>query len=224
LYAGVSKNTEDNSDLALAFTAGYNYKVDDQFYIKPAVQFDMVGDAKNLGAAVLFGWGAEGQCWNHDFLTFSNGILNVAENGTRAADGLSVMFVKDLDAEASTLNIEYYDNKLLSGLDIGGITTAAAYRVSGTDLGKGAAAFGLVYNNTFDIVYLTARLSFGMNLAVEGDNNGVKYGLRVGSKELIANSDLYFDYVGCISKYAPDANATDGVNKGKVTLGCQINF
>ena len=224
IYAGVSKNTEDNSDLALAFTAGYNYKIDDQFYIKPAVQFDMVGDVKNLGAAVFFGWGAEGQCWNHDFLTFSNGILNVAENGTRAADGFSVMFVKNLDADAAELNIEYYDNKLLAGLDFGSFTTAAAYRVNSAELGKGAVALGLIYNNNFDILYLTARFSFGMNLAVEGDNNGVKYGLKFGTKELIANTDLYLDYVGCISKYAPDANATDGVNKGKVTLGCQINF
>ena len=134
------------------------------------------------------------------------------------------MFVKNLDADASTLNIEFYDNKLLSGLDIGGITTAAAYRASGDDLGKGAAAFGLIYNNNFDIVYLTARFSFGIDLALDQDNTGVKYGLRVGTKELIANTDLYADYVGCISKYSPDANATDGVNKGKVTLGCQINF
>ena len=222
IYAGVSKNTEDNSDLALAFTVGYNYKIDDQFYIKPAVQFDMVGDVKNLGAAVFFGWGAEGQNWNHDFLTFGNKkVLNVAENGTRAADGFSVMFVKNLDADAAELNIEYYDNKLLAGLDFGSFTTAAAYRVNSAELGKGAVALGLIYNNNFDIFYLNARFSFGMDLAVEGDNNGVAYGLKFGTKELIANTDLYLDYVGEVSKY--DLGG-EGVKKGTVKLGCQINF
>jgi hypothetical protein len=227
LYAGLSKNTEDNSDLALAFTAGYNYKIDDQFYIKPALQFDMVGDAKNLGAAVFFGWGSEGQCWNHDFLTFANkSILNVAENGTRAADGLSVLFKKSLDGDPQELDVEFYDNKLLSGLEIGGITTAAAFR-SATTVANNvktesqSVTFGAIYNNNIDILYLTARLSFGMDLKAEGDNNGVKYGLKVGTKELIANTDLYLDYVGEISKY--DLGG-DGVKKGTVTLGCQINF
>lgn len=220
LYAGLSKNTEDGSDLALAFTAGYNYKINDQFYIKPAVQFDMVGETKNIGAAVLFGWGAEGQCWNHDFLTFTNGVLNVAENGTRAADGLSVLFKKNLDADDAELDIEFYDNKLLAGLDFGSFTTAAAYRVSGADLGKGAFAAGLIYNNNFDIFYLTARFSFGIDLGTEGDNTGIKYGLRFGTKELIANTDVYANYVASFSKYS----AADDLNKGTITLGTQINF
>jgi hypothetical protein len=231
IYAGIASNTEDfAANLAAAVTVGYNYKIDDQFYIKPAVQFDMFGKAMNIGAAVLFGWGSEGQTWNHDFLTFSNKTISFAENGTRAADGLSVMFVKGIkdkdgnDVKASTLNIEFYDNKLLNGLDIGTFTYGAAYRASGEDLGKGAVSAAFIYNNNFDIVYLTARLSFGMDLAASGDNNGVKYGLRVGTKELIANTDVYFDYVGCVSKYAPDANAKDGFNKGTAKIGCQINF
>jgi hypothetical protein len=227
LYAGISKNTEENSDLALAFTAGYNYKIDDQFYLKPALQFDMKGKAMNIGAAVFFGWGAEGQNWNHDFLNFGKKDINVAENGTRAADGVSVLFIKGLkdaagnDIKTSELDIEFYDSKLLSGLDIGTFTLGAAYRANGENLGKGALTFGAIYGNNFDIFYLTARLSFGMNLAVEGDNNGVAYGLKFGTKELIANTDLYIDYVGEISKY--DLGG-DGVKKGTVKLGCQINF
>ena len=72
IYAGIASNTEDfSANLAAAVTVGYNYKIDDQFYIKPAVQFDMFGKAMNISAAVLFGWGSEGQSWNHDFLTFA---------------------------------------------------------------------------------------------------------------------------------------------------------
>jgi hypothetical protein len=247
LYAGLAKCTEEgNDDLALAFTAGYNLKIDDQFYVKPAVQFDMYGKKSNLGAAVFFGWGAEGQTWNHDFLTFAYtqdtdadgkkdfNPINVAENGTRTADGLSVVFTKGLkdnlgnDPKSASLIIEAYDNKLLNDLGLGSFTWAAAYRaddkevagVKVAEFGKGAAAFGLIYNNTFDIVYLTTRFSFGIDLSKESDNTGIKYGLKVGTKELIANTDLYLDYVAGFSKYSP----ADDTNKGTLTLGCQINF
>ncbi|MBP5602237.1 MAG: hypothetical protein J6X78_05870 [Treponema sp.] len=227
LYAGLAKSTEEGKDdMAMAFTAGYNYKIDDQFYVKPAMQFDMVGKAMNLGAAVLFGWGSEGQTWNHDFLTFKKGELNVAENGTRTADGVSLLFIKNLkdaagnDPKSSELAIEFYDNKLLSGLDVGGITLGAAYRATGDDLGKGSATFAAIYNNTFDIVYLTAKASFGMDLAVDGDNNGFKYSLRVGTTQLIANTDLYAEYGAGFSKYSP----ADDLNKGTFKVGTKISF
>ena len=228
IYAGIAKNTEENSDLALAFTAGYNYKINDQFYIKPAVQFDMVGDAKNLGAAVFFGWGAEGQCWNHDFLRLNNG-LEFAWNQNRCADGLSVLFTKNLaDQGAAELRIDAYDNKLLNDFDIGTFTWGLSYRATEsyaagnkvTELGKGKLSFALIYNNNFDIFYLTARASFGMNLALDNDNTAVKYGLRFGTKELIANTDVYADYVASFSKYA----GCDNNNKGTITLGTKISF
>ena len=236
IYAGVAKNTEDNSDLAFAATVGYNYKLNDQFYIKPAIQFDMYGDAKNFSAGLLFGWGSEGQTGNHNFLTFAETLnISVANNDTRTADGISVVFTKALnkDVVAATdpdtvLLIEAYDSKLLTDLGFGNFTWGAAYRafekeyagVKMAELGKGCLAFGFIYNNTFDIVYVTARASFGMDLDVEGDNNAFKYGLRVGTTELIANTDVYADYVAGFSKYSP----ADDKNKGTLVIGTQINF
>ena len=231
LYAGVTKCTEENNDnLGLAFTAGYNYNIDEKFYVKPAVQFDMFGDVMNISAAAIFGWGPAGQCWNHDFLGFNNLNLNLANNGTRCNNGLSVMFTKNLKNPAdptkegiAELNIEAFDNSLLGDLGIGTITWGAAYRVKGDDLGKGAVTFGLVYDNNIDIVYIKARVSFGMDLAVEGDNNAVAYGLRVGTTQLIANTDLYADYVGSVSKY-DNPKLENGVSKGTFKLGCKISF
>jgi hypothetical protein len=227
LYAGVSKNTEENSDLGLAFTAAYNYKIDDQFYIKPALQFAMAGKKMDLGAAALFGWGDQKSSWSHDFLTFDKTDITVANNQSRASDGFSVLFIKPINdangnaVDTSTLKVEFYDSKLLSGLDIGSVKIGAAYRAENTaELGKGAATFGLIYDNTIDIIYITAKASFGMNLGVDGDNNGFKWLLRLGTKEVIANTDLYAQYAAGYSKYS----AADDKNKGSVTLGCQINF
>ena len=215
----------------MAFTASYNYKIDDQFYIKPAVQFAMVGDKSDLGAAVLFGWGSEGGTWRSDFLNFDNAAtLNVAANSWRTADGLSVYYVKNLknaagqDAKTSELAIEAFDSKLLADA---GVTWGFAYRASGADenIGKGAVDFAAIYNTNIDIAYLTAKASFGYDL--NASDFGAKWGLRVGTKELIANTDLYLDYVGSVCKFAPDNGCkpdANGFRAGTVTVGTKISF
>ena len=235
LYAGVAKCTADGmDDLVMAVTASYNYKIDDQFYIKPALQFGMVGKAMDLNAGLFFGWGSEGQTWNHDFLQFKATNLNVCTNENRAADGLSIVFQKPLknangdDPKYTAMLIEFYDKKLLSGLDIGGVTIGAAYRaedieVAGTkvsELGKGNIAFAAIYENTFDIVYLTAKASFGMDLSAADDKTAFKWSLRLGTKELIANTDLYAEYGAGYSKYSKPDNA----EKGCLTVGTKISF
>ena len=236
LYAGVAKCTADGmDDLVMAVTASYNYKIDDQFYIKPALQFGMVGKAMDLNAGLFFGWGSEGQTWNHDFLQFKATNLNVCTNENRAADGLSIVFQKPLknangdDPKYTAMLIEFYDKKLLSGLDIGGVTIGAAYRAEdiegagGTkvsELGKGNIAFAAIYENTFDIVYLTAKASFGMDLSAADDKTAFKWSLRLGTKELIANTDLYAEYGAGYSKYSKPDNA----EKGCLTVGTKISF
>ena len=251
LYAGIAATTEEDSNLAAAFTAAYNYNIDDQFYLKPALQFTMVGKKMDLSAGLLFGWGSGGAQWRSDFLNFTKSI-NVAAAGDRTTDGLSILYSQQLkDADGNTpadptslLVIEAFDSKLLGDA---GVTWGASYRAGNVakvgdnivnqyaDLGKGQLALAAIYNTNIDIMYLTARVSFGMDLgAVDAqgkatkDNFGVKYGLRVGTKELIANTDVYLDYVGCFSKYAPDNNNTDvidsGVSKGTVKVGTKISF
>ena len=232
LYAGATGCTADayKDLLALAFTASYNYKIDDQFYIKPAVQFTMVGKAMNIGAAALFGWGDEGKQWRSDFLNFDNATsLNVGANSNRTADGVAVLFEKGLkdangdDVKKSTLVVEAFDSKLLGDF---GVTWGAAYRakdVADEDLGKGAIDFAAIYNTNIDIVYLTARASFGYDLGEK--DFGAKWGLRVGTKELIANTDLYLDYVGSVCKFAPDNKAdANGVRVGTLKIGTKISF
>ena len=234
IYAGATGCTADayKDNLALAFTVSYNYKIDDQFYLKPAIQFTMVGKAMNLGAAALFGWGDEGKQWRSDFLNFDNATsLNVAKNSTRTADGFAVLFEKALkdaagnDPKKSTLVIEAFDSKLLGEA---GVTWGFAYRakdVKDEDIGKGAVDFAAIYSTSFDIVYLTARASFGYDLKAE--DFGAKWGLRVGTKELIANTDLYLDYVGSVCKFAPDNGCkpdANGLRAGTVTIGTKISF
>jgi len=231
LYAGATGCTDDAYDMAMAFTASYNYKIDDQFYLKPAVQFTISGKKVDLGAAALFGWGDEGKQWRSDFLTFDNATsLNVGANSNRTADGVAVLFEKGIknaageDAKTSKLVVEAFDSKLLADA---GVTWGFAYRASGADedIGKGAVDFAAIYNTNIDIAYLIARASFGYDL--KASDFGAKWGLKVGTKELIANTDLYLNYVGSVCKFAPDNGCkpdANGLRAGTVTIGTKISF
>ncbi|MBR4396588.1 MAG: hypothetical protein IKX70_08305 [Treponema sp.] len=236
LYAGFSKFTALD-DYALAFTAAYNYKINDQFYVKPALQFTMIGsDNSALNAAVLFGWGDEGKQWRSDFLNFDNATkLNVASASYRTADGVSILLTKPIKEAGESskyvaLDIDAFDSKLLGDF---GVTWGMGYsawqdEVAGNKVGgldKGALKFAAIYNTNVDIIYITARTTFGLDLAQKDDKFGIKYGLRVGTKELIANTDVYADYVGSYCKFAPcSAAAKDGLTKGIFKVGTKISF
>ena len=241
--AGAGYSTEKDAatgkdqDLVFVAKASYKLGIDDQFYVKPALQFTMIGsDNSALNAAVLFGWGDEGKQWRSDFLNFDNATkLNVASASYRTADGVSILLTKPIKEAGESskyvaLDIDAFDSKLLGDF---GVTWGMGYsawqdEVAGNKVGgldKGALKFAAIYNTNVDIIYITARTTFGLDLAQKDDKFGIKYGLRVGTKELIANTDVYADYVGSYCKFAPcSAAAKDGLTKGIFKVGTKISF
>ena len=235
-YVGATGCTADEykEKTAVAVALGYSYAINEQFSLKPAVQFAMLGKQMDLSAALFFGWGADSGQYKSAFLQFDNAkSLNVADNDWRTTDGLSLMFVKNLknaagqDAKTSELAIEAYDAKFLGDY---GVTWALAYRAKGADdtfIKNGALSFGAIYNTNFDIIHFTAKVSTGVDLSQQDDKFGIKYGLNVGTKEVVANTDLYVDYVGSLCKFAPDKGCkpdANGLKAGTVTLGAKISF
>lgn len=205
--AAVAGTTEKDSKIAAAANVTYKYTMDDGYYVAPFANFTMNNDVKAVNAAVLFGWGGQNAQWNHDFIQCANAP---AANNTYATDGVSVQFGKaDLSKDDMALEVAAYDSVLLNKV-IPGDTKVAAKYAAAKDLGKGALGVAAIYGNKVDIINITARASFGMDLGA--DTNDFAYGLKVNTTEVIQNTDLYVDYVGGKDK------------KGTITCGAKISF
>ncbi len=233
LSAGFALDTADTKNYAVGASAAYKFAIDDTFYIAPFMNFTMNGKAMGVNAAAIFGWGGNAHEWDHDFLTFKNSELTAAANNWRTADGLSVMFKKGIKDNAgntvdkASLDIAFYDGSLLAGLSdaLAGLKLAARYSADDTaKLGEGCVDFGLIYAGTFDIVYVDAKASFGVNLGLKEKNTAAKYAIQIGTKEIIANTDIYLKYEGSVSEYVGGAGAEDNFKKGTITLGTKISL
>ena len=236
LSAGFAYGTADGvkDNAAIAFSAAYKYSIDDKLYLQPFTNFTMLGKAMDVNAALLFGWGAGPSNYNHPFIAFKNSNISPCDDGWKAADGISVAFKKSLSdgagksIDAATLWIDFYDSSLLAEF-VPGLKLAARYAAdSKTDLGKGNVAFGLIYDNTFDPIYITAKTSFGLDLAKTEKNSALAYSLQVGTKSIVANTDLYLNYAASISEYSNVVDgktvAEDNNKKGTITIGAKITF
>jgi hypothetical protein len=214
LVAGAGYSTEEEK-LAFAAKASYKVEVSDTMYLKPSVGFAMKDKAKELGAAVFFGWGAENA--EPGFATFKKdaaGTTTLDNIPNKCSDGVSFWLNSDLDKKYTFL-FGVYDSTfvpgLKAGLDFGGDLKGLS---DAWELNAAAK-----YSNTFDIWTLDAN--FGLKvLGGKETNTGFLYGFGISTdNSIIQNTKLYANYSG------QQAEKIGCVNlKGTITVGTQIHF
>ena len=218
--AGVGYSTEEVNgkaqDAAVFAKATYKLAIDDTYYVRPTVSFGLKGEAKQLVAGVLFGWGAESQ--EPGFAKFSNGTVNIAD---KCSDGVSIALKSTLaDKAPMGFLLGFYDNKLLADF---GLKLAAQLDIA--DL----ANFGKTATDAFDfaLVYGSGDLfgdwkvaaNLGAKFLIDASKFGMLYGASVTNSAIIQNTDLYVKYSG---EHAKDIGSAD--LKGTITLGAKIHF
>lgn len=184
------------ADEKTAFRAGANYKlaINDKLYVKPAVDYTQMGEAKDLAAGILFGWGADGQEPGLDYIS------------DKCADGVSVVFGTDLTEKAGNVVVGFYDSTLVAGLKVG-----AQFDTTLANFGKGKLAVAAKYGTDIDII--TVSLHGGVELALaDKTTTNFKYGIKLNTDDVIDNTDLYVSYEGEKDK------------KGKIVAGAKISL
>lgn len=184
------------ADEKTAFRAGANYKlaINDKLYVKPAVDYTQMGEAKDLAAGILFGWGADGQ---------EPGLDYIAD---KCADGVSVVFGTDLTEKAGNVVVGFYDSTLVAGLKVG-----AQFNTTLANFGKGKLAVAAKYGTDIDIITVSLHGGVELTLADETTTN-FKYGIKLNTDDVIDNTDLYVSYEGEKDK------------KGTITVGTKISL
>ena len=218
--AGVGYSTEKigtaSQDAAVFFKATYKLAIDDAMYVRPTVSFGLQGEAKQLVAGVLFGWGAEGQ--EPGFAKFSSGLVNIAN---KCSDGVSIALKSTLaDNAPMGFLLGFYDNKLLADF---GLKIAAQLDIADlANFGKAATDafdFALVYGSGDAFGDWKVAANLGAKFLIDASKFGVLYGASVTNSAIIQNTDLYVKYSG---EHAADISSAD--LKGSVTLGAKIHF
>ncbi len=209
LVAGAGYSTEEEK-FAIAAKASYKLGLTDTMYLRPSVGFAMKDKAKELGAALFFGWGAENS--KAEFKSFSNSVVNI---GDKCSDGVSFYLTSDLDKKYGFI-FGVYDSTFVPGLKVGADFQADLKTVSDAWEFNAAAK----YSNTFDIWTFDANFGIQAKNAAKKTNTGFLYGFGISTdNSIIQNTKLYANYSG--EKAAKIGGADD---KGKITIGTQIHF
>ena len=180
---------------AMRFGADYKLAINEKLYVKPAVDFTMMGEAKSLLAGAIFGWGAEGQ---------KPEFTKLNKDSDKFADGISVAFTTDL-ADAKNIQIGLYDSTLLEGLKVG-----VNYDATLAEFAKGKINAGVKYGTDIDILTISAEFGYEQDLAAETNDYMYKAGLS--TDDVIDNTSLYANYEGGKDK------------TGKITVGTKISL
>jgi hypothetical protein len=218
--AGFGYSTEkvagNSQDAAIFAKATYKLAIDDTYYVRPTVSFGLQGEAKQLVAGVLFGWGADGK--EPGFAKFTGDKVNIAN---KCSNGVSIALKSTLaDNAPMAFLFGFYDDTLLADF---GLTMAAQLEVADlANFGDGAGDafdFALKYasGDLFGDWKVAANL--GAKFLLAPSKFGMLYGFSVTNSAIIQNTDLYVSYSG---EHAADIGAAD--KKGAVTLGAKIHF
>ena len=216
LYAGTAYSSFEE-DVALAAKASYKLALGDTMYIKPSVGFTLKDDAKNLAAALFFGWGAENKDAN--FAEFSKATRKGSKTNiaNKCSNGASIYLGTSNNIKDFNMIIAAYDDTLLGGI-VSGLSWAFDFEIPNLKKAgdKWMMDAALKYSNTFDSWTIDAN--FG--LEVLSEKAGFLYGFGVSTdNSFIQNTKLYAKYSG---EHAEDIGAAD--LKGTITIGTQIHF
>lgn len=204
-----------SQDAAIFAKATYKLAIDDTYYVRPTVSFGLQGEAKQLVAGVLFGWGADGK--EPGFAKFSNGTVNISN---KCSNGVSIALSSTLaDKAPMAFLFGFYDDTLLKDF---GLTMAAQLEVADlANFGTGADAFDFALKYASGDLFGDWKVSanLGIKFLIDPSKFGALYGFEVKNGAIIQNTDLYVSYSG---EHAKDIGAAD--KKGAVTLGAKIHF
>jgi len=217
--AGFGYSTEKvagkSQDAAIFAKATYKLAIDDTYYVRPTVSFGLQGEAKQLVAGVLFGWGADGK--EPGFAKFSNSAVNI---NNKCSNGVSIALKSTLaDKAPMAFLFGFYDDTLLKDF---GLTMAAQLEVADlANFGKGTDAFDFALKYASGDLFGDWKVSanLGIKFLIDPSKFGALYGFEVKNSAIIQNTDLYVSYSG---EHAKDIGAAD--KKGAVTLGAKIHF
>ena len=231
-YAGVGYGTEVEK-LVAAVKADYKLGLTDTLFLKPAVGFALnEKEAKNLGLAVLFGWGGENL--EPNFAKFkaaakvddSDEWDNVVN---KTADGVSVAAnIALADPTVVELLISAYDSTLVDGLKLGAqmyVPNASKF----ADLWIADAAVAWASGDLFGDWKVSANFGLEAISAKVADKSETKtgflWGFGIENGAIIDNTTLYVKYNG---QKAKDIGSTKGhVGKddnGTIKIGAKISF
>ncbi len=225
LYAGTAYSSFEE-DVALAAKASYKLAIGDTMYIKPSVGFTLKDDAKNLAAALFFGWGAENK--EPNFAKFSKATL-VGDNvniANKCSNGASIYLGTSNNIKDFNMIIAAYDDTLLGGI-LPGLAWAIDFEIPNLKKAGDAWTFdaALKYSNKFADTW-TIDANFGLEvisvtvLDKTETKAGFLYGFGISTDNtFIQNTKLYAKYSG---EHAEDIGAAD--LKGTITIGTQIHF
>lgn len=179
LNGGVSLDLSEDAagkkeDAAFFAMTGYDYAINDTFYIKPQAGFSMKGDAKNVSAVMFLGWNkSELNEWQTPYFF----------NWNRTSNGLSAAFVTDLNG-TKRLEVGLFDNaSLVPNLVFGAYIDDV---LAATMTIETAAKYGIAVGTG------TVTPEFGITFA--GDENAYKAGVNLAG--FIANTSFDIDYTG----------------------------
>ena len=216
--------------------AAYKLSIDDKLYVKPGVSYamnktDTLKAINEVRAGALFGWGAVDQEPGLDYIP----------NKTSEGASVAVSFINDDNTKTNTfmLTAGLYDQSLMSLLDLNDmltLKTGFAYDMINIKADKvtttqNVIAAALKFDVKLSPIYIASH--FGMRTAfgetkTEGVSTTVKseykpelkYGVTIGSKEVIDNTDLYVSYEG---EYKSSLEK-DNVTKNELKIGTKISF
>ena len=233
LNAGVGYGTEKEK-LVAAVKADYKLGLTDTLFLKPAVGFSLnEEEAKNLGLAVLFGWGGENL--SPDFAKFkgtkADGTSGEWDNVVnKTADGVSVAAnIALADPTTVELLISAYDSTLLNGLKLGAqmyVPNAAKF----ANAWIADAAVAWASGDLFGDWKLSANFGLEVISAKAGDETktetGFLWGCGIENGAIIDNTNLYIKYAGqSAEKIAKSDGSVTGINdNGTIKIGAQIHF
>ncbi|MBR4791661.1 MAG: hypothetical protein IK024_12285, partial [Treponema sp.] len=225
IYGGVAYTSEEEK-VAMAAKASYKLPLGDTMYIKPSVGFTLKDSAKDLAAALFFGWGAENK--EPNFAEFSAATLKTEKYNiaNKCSNGVSIYLGTSNNIKDFNMIIGAYDDTLLGGIVTG---LAWAFEFDIPDLKKVGDGWvmdaALKYSNTFADTW-TIDANFGLEVvsykAVDKTETkaGFLYGFGISTDNtFIQNTKLYAKYSG---EHAKDIGAAD--LKGTITIGTQIHF
>lgn len=176
LKGGVSLDLSGavKQDAAIFAMTGYDYAIDDTFYVKPQAGFSMKSDAKAVSAVLFLGWNkSELNEWQTPYFF----------NWNRTSNGLSAAFVTDLD-DSKRLEVGIFDNaSLVPNLVFGAYIDDV---LAETKTIEAAVKYGIAVGDG------TVTPEFGIKLV--GSNNEYKAGVNIAG--FIPNTSFDIDYTG----------------------------
>ena len=203
LSGAAAYNVKDEKLTAKA-AASYKIAIDENMAVTPSVGFKLgKDDSKALDASANFVWG--GAETEVDFAGKGTGFTAKYSTGFAEKDG--------------KLELSAYDT--VAGLKLG-----VKYGAKVADIAKGTLDAGAAYDVAVDIIDISLHGGAKFNLAADDVVEEYKYGAKVSTDDVVANTVLAVSYEAGEYKNYKDNKFTDWTKdpKGVITVSAKISL